>query len=400
MKTKFIWFVFSLIFAVSFFTACNPAEDKVVVRHRIVTNNKVLHIYKDTIPGAELLSKLNPGHEVFYPERKSNNWIRVNIQEHGSRSGYIRPHNMVSDTTIITHSSVLRDKYNQPKVAALDEKFDSIAIAYLKRFPIKKTNFWIFAIVIAIGIGTFYSISDTDIPTLAQILALLIYSPFALWVAFNIHQYGLSQIDGFLFRLIILLAVLALTVFMITGITASVGKFIGHKFTFKFCTGTSLGIYLVYFGIAFLHRLSDFFYKVAIFIYALFFLYYVVARIIHIFKNFDFKIIFIFSFCIELVVFFICILLVNVILIPMQLVSSILITHLSGLLLMGCMFVSFFSFLALHNSSGDSEEPYIIDRFYDDFGIVMDRKSDGYWYDQQGYKYKDRDGNERVSGKY
>lgn len=109
-------------------------------------------MYKDTIAGSKVIGKLKPGDEVWYPSRKSDKWTKVSLQKFSSTTVFIKTRNLTSDTTIITHSSVLRDKYNQPKVAALDEKYDSIAISYLNWFPIKKANFWIYAIVTGIGI--------------------------------------------------------------------------------------------------------------------------------------------------------------------------------------------------------------------------------------------------------
>ena len=101
---------------------------------------------------------------------------------------------------------------------------------------------------------------------------------------------------------------------------------------------------------------------------------------------------------IDFTAFFICIFLISSILIPLQVVSSVLFTHLSGLLLIASMFVSFFAGLTF--GSGHDEEPYVLDTFYHDGGIPMFKKSDGFWYDLAGNKYKDRNGEEVVKRKH
>ena len=111
----------------------------------------------------------------------------------------------------------MRDEYGLEIVPDLDETLDSVAQSYLGFFPIKKVNFWIFATILAIGICIFLAISDVAAPLWAQLIAFALVTPFALWIAFNIQQHDMTQIDGFFYRLIILLGFLALTVFMITA---------------------------------------------------------------------------------------------------------------------------------------------------------------------------------------
>lgn len=64
-----------------------------------------------------------------------------------------------------------------------------------------------------------------------------------------------------------------------------------------------------------------------------------------------------------------------------------------------CIYVRFF-FAGLTFGSGHDEEPYVLDAFYHDGGIPMFKKSDGFWYDLAGNKYKDRNGEEVVKRKH
>ena len=282
MKTKHFGLLISFILITILFSSCNPAEDKRVITHTIVTEKNTVSLYEDSISKSKVICKLKPGDEVFHPDMTSNGMASVALYKYGPQKGYIDRKYISSDTTIITHSSVLRDEYGLVIVPYLDETLDSVAQSYLDFFPIKKANFWIFAIVLAIGIGIFYGISDIKVPIGVQLLAFVLASPFALWIAFNIQQYDMTQIDGFFYRLIILLAFLVLTVLMLTALTASVGKLIGHNLTFKSTIWGGLSVFLIYFGVAYIHSLSDFFFKFGIAVYAAIMLYYVIKRAIYI----------------------------------------------------------------------------------------------------------------------
>ena len=95
------------------FAACNPAEDKKEITHTITTNKKSISIYSDSIPKSKAIGKLKPGDEVFHPEYTSNGMAGVSLYKYGPTKGYIKKEYISSDTVIITHSSVLRNEYDQ-----------------------------------------------------------------------------------------------------------------------------------------------------------------------------------------------------------------------------------------------------------------------------------------------
>ena len=233
MNKSVFKFIITLVLASFLFTACDPAVDKREIKHTIVTNKKSINVYRDSI-GSKVASKLNPGDEVFQPEEVSNGMVEIALTKFGPSVGYIKAEYISSDTTIITHSSVLRNEYNQEIVPDLDEKFDAIADWYLDWFPIEEGGFWTYAIILALGIAIFYGLSDTKVPLGGQLITIILYSPVITWLAFYIHKHGLIHVDSFILRLIIMCGFIATTVFMTTALTASVGKLIGHKFTFKF----------------------------------------------------------------------------------------------------------------------------------------------------------------------
>ena len=397
MKTKHFCLLISFILISVLFSSCNPAEDKRVIKHTIVTDRKTVNLYEDSISTSKVVCKLNAGDEVFHPDMTSNGMASVALYMYGPQKGYIDRKYISSDTTIITHSSVLRNEYGLKIVPYLDETLDSVAQSYLDFFPIKKANFWIFAIILAIGIGIFYGISDIKVPLGAQLLAIGFASPFALWIAFNIQQHDMTQIDGFFYRLIILLAFLVLTVFMITALTASVGKLIGHNLTFKSTIWSTLSVYLIYFGVAYIHSLSDFFFKFGLTIYAVILLYYVIKRAINIIRDEGVSLKAISLLLSYIAVLFISIVLINIIMIPIQVVSSILITQLIGAFMVIFIAVQFMAGVAFSspNDSYSSSSPRSSQSDGSVYeheiygGLTRGRGFDNNWYDEDGNKYEE-----------
>ena len=399
MRTNLLGLLIAFIF-VSLFSSCNPAEDKVIITHTIVSKKGVC-IYKDSVTTSKVVGRLKRGDKVFYPDFTANGMARVSLYEFGPDVGYIDRKHIASDTTIITHSSVLRDEYGLEIVPDLDETLDSVAQSYLGFFPIKKANFWIFATILAIGICIFLAISDVAAPLWAQLIAFALVTPFALWIAFNIQQHDMTQIDGFFYRLIILLGFLALTVFMITALTASVGKLIGHNFTFKSTVWSSISIFLIYFGVAYVHSLSDFFFKFGMFIYAAIILYYVVQRAIQIKQEEGLGLKALWQLLLYIVLLAVSIVLINVIMIPMQVVASILLTHLLGAFMMIFVVVQFMAGVAFNQSDGShsSSSSDYGDKPNDDGskyeheicgGLTRGSGSfDNHWYDENGKKYEE-----------
>ena len=400
MKTKHLGLLIAFILVATLFSACNPADDKVIIDHTIVAKKSVC-IYKDSVTTSKVVGRLKRGDKVYYPDFTSNGMAKVSLYEFGPKVGYIERKHIESDTTIITHSSVLRDEYGLEIVPDLDETFDAVAQGYLRYFPIKKANFWIFATILAIGICIFLGISDTKAPFLGQVIAFVLATPFALWIAFNIQQHDMTQIDGFFCRLIILLGFLALTVFMITALTASVGKLIGHNFTFKSTVWSSISIFLIYFGIAYVHSLSDFFFKFGMFIYAAIILYYVVQRAIDIKREEGLGLKALWQLLLYIVVLAVSIVLINVIMIPMQVVSSILLTHLLGAFMLIFAVAEFMAGVAFNQSDGShsSSSSDYGDKPQDDGskyeheicgGLTRGSGSfDNHWYDENGKKYEE-----------
>lgn len=383
---------FSLVllsFVSSLFLACSPAEDRVVHTYTIV-NCKYANVMKDTLPGSKVISKVKVGTELYLPSTESKNWTSTFMS--GLRTtGYINNKYVKKETTIITHSSRLRSEYNQKIVPDLDEKYDSVAKKYVAAFPMKKVSFWRFAILIAIGIAVFYGIADVDVPLGFQLFGLIAYAPFGLWLAFATHLYGFKDIDGFLARLIILLGMLALVVCMTMAITASIGKFVGHNFTFRYCIATTIGISLTYFGVAFFHYLADFFFKFLIFLYILFFIYFLIKRAFRIKRLYEDGDTEWWGYIVEIIsiplIFGAVTAFLGVIYVPMQVVSSLLLSQLSGLVFIIYMIICGFTGLAYNSSNDDSERDfYVVGPTYDGSGLR--EGSDGYYYDVFGNKYK------------
>lgn len=387
----------NLLYLVSFcviailLVSCSAAGDKTVRTHTIANCKNYVTVIGDTLSRKKLDVKLKAGDKVFWPEKMSENWVRIYFTEYGAQHGYIHPKYIVSDTTIIKHSNVLREEYGQEIIPDLDEKYDSIVDAYLDFFPIKEAGFWTLTIIIAIGIALFYGISDVKVPLGAQLIAIIIYSPFATWMAFIVQRHGFVLIDGFFLRLIILLAMLVLAVLMITGFTASIGKLIGHSLTFKYSILTTCCMFLIYLGIAYIHSLSDFFFKVTIFVYAIFFICYIVNKIKEIKSIYRFCD----SSCLPLVIkdllFAVAIFIgttifISVVFVPMQIVSSILVTELTALIMtviiVGLSILSFG-----HNpgypASDSSERVYVPGVGY------AQKDSSGYYYDHANQQYEE-----------
>lgn len=397
MKTKHFGLLISFILITILFSSCNPAEDKRVITHTIVTEKNTVSLYEDSISKSKVICKLKPGDEVFHPDMTSNGMAGVALYKYGPQKGYIDRKYISSDTTIITHSSVLRDEYGLVIVPYLDEALDSVAQSYLDFFPIKKANFWIFAIVLAIGIGIFYDISDIKVPIGVQLLAFVLASPFALWIAFNIQQYDMTQIDGFFYRLIILLAFLVLTVLMLTALTASVGKLIGHNLTFKSTIWGGLSVFLIYFGVAYIHSLSDFFFKFGIAVYAAIMLYYVIKRAIYIKRDEGLNLRALYLLLSYIAVLLISVVLINIIMIPMQVVSSILITQLLGAFMVIFIAVQFLAGVAFsssddsYSSSSSSSSQSDGSKYEHEIygGLTRGSGFDNNWYDENGRKYEE-----------
>ena len=404
MKRKLIGYTILIIFTAFLFTACNPAEDKIVTKHTI-TNTKSINLYSDSIAGSDVVCTLNPGDEVFHPKKRSNGMVGVSLYKFGPCKGYIKAKYLSSDTTIITHSSVLRDEYDQEIVPHLDEKLDSFADWYLDWFPIDEGGFWTFAIILALGVAIFYGLSNTDVPLGVQLIALILYSPFVIWVAMNIHKYDMTQVDGFLFRLIIMLAFLAAAIFIVTAITASFGKLIGHNFTFKFSIWTTISIYIIYFGVAYTHSLCDFFFKFAMLVYGAFFIYYVVEQVMNMIRYAGFSLRSITRLLSNIIIFGLSIVLICSIMIPVQIISSVLITHLLGALLILVIPILFLGGIAA-NPSGEyrgSASAWEEDKptsWHEDKGTKYEHEISGglrrgtgafdnNWYDSDGNKYEE-----------
>ncbi len=383
---------FSLVlfsFVSLLFLACSPAEDKVVRTYTIV-NCKYADVMKDTLPGSKVISRLQAGTELYLVTSESKNWTYTLVPGISS-SGYINNKYVKKETTIITHSSLLRDEYRQKIVPDLDEKYDSVAQKYVAFFPMKKVSFWRFAILIAIGIAVFFGIANVDVPLGIQLFGLIAYAPFGLWMAFITHLYGFRDIDGFFARLIILLGMLALVVFMTMAITASIGKMVGHNFTFRYCVATTIGINLTYFGVAFFHYLTDFFFKFLIFLYILFFIYFLIKRVLRIKRLYEDGDTAWWGYIVEIIsiplIFAAVTTFIGAIYVPMQVVSSILIGQLSGLVFIFYMIICGFTGLAYNSSEDDSEGGvYKVGPTYDNSGLT--EGSDGYYYDVFGNKFQ------------
>lgn len=399
MKSNLFRLTISLIFISLLASACNPAEDKIETTHTIVTNKKSVNLYSDSIEGSKVVCKLKPGDQVFHPEECANGMVGVALYEFGPSKGYIKAENISSDTTFIAHSSVLRDEYEQEIVPDLDEKFDFISQSYLELFPIKEGGFWTYAIILAIGIAILYGVSNIDVPIGGQLFGILITAPFAIWIAFNIHTHALTQVDGFLYRLIIILEFLALAILMITAITASIGKLIGHNFTFKFSVWATISIYLIYLGVAYIHSLCDFFFKAALFVFAIFGLYYFIDQIRLMIRYAGFSLEAIGRLLLNLTIFILSIAFIYSIMIPLQWVSSILFTQLLGALLVVVIPILFLWGIA-SSPSGDyrgsaswHSNPKNDGSVYEhqiSGGLTRGSGSfDSNWYDSDGNKYEE-----------
>lgn len=387
---KLLYFVSFCIIAL-FLVSCNPAEDKIVYKHTITNCRNYVNVFADTLSYSKLNVKLKSGDQVYNLEKMSDNWVRINFTEFGAQYGYINPQYIVSDTTVITHSGVLREKYDQKIIPDLDEAYDSIADAYLDFFPIKRATFWTLAIIIAIGIAIFLGISDVSIPLGVQLFAITIYAPFAIWIAFVVQRNGFVLIDGFLLRLIILLGMLALAALMILGFTASIGKLIGHNLTFKYSTFSTCCIFLIYLGIAYLHSLSDFFFKVAVCVYAIFCIYYIVnqIRVIkHRYRFCDFRCFpwVIKDLLLTPVVFLGATIFIGIIFIPMQIVASILVTQLTAVIM--AVIMTAMSFAGLLHNGGYYESDTSDTAYLPGVGYVK-RDSSGYYYDHNNQQYEE-----------
>ena len=400
MNKSVFKFIITLVLASFLFTACDPAVDKREIKHTIVTNKKSINVYRDSI-GSKVASKLNPGDEVLQPEEVSNGMVEIALTKFGPSVGYIKAEYISSDTTIITHSSVLRNEYNQEIVPDLDEKFDAIADWYLDWFPIEEGGFWTYAIILALGIAIFYGLSDTKVPLGGQLITIILYSPVITWLAFYIHKHGLIHVDGFILRLIIMCGFIATTVFMTTALTASVGKLIGHKFTFKFIIWTTISIFLIYLGVAFLHSLCDFFFKFGIVIFGIFFLYFFIDQIISMIRYAEFSLSSIGRLLSNFIIFCLSIVLISVIMIPVQITSSLILMHLLGAfvtILIPILFITTFSYsqageYSSMTSSWASDRPQNNNTKYEhEISGGLRRGTgdfDNNWYDENGNKYEE-----------
>lgn len=399
MKSKFWGYTIFLLFASFLLAACNPAEDKKVITHTITTTKKSISIYSDSIPKSKAIGKLKPGDEVFHPEYTSNGMAGVSLYKYGPTKGYIKKEYISSDTTIITLTSVLRNEYDQKIIPDLDEKFEKFRDWYLDFFPIEEGGFWTYTIILALGIILLYSLSDKSIDLSIQLISLVLYSPFVIWVALNIHKYGLIHVDGFILRLIIMLGFLATAIFMITTITASFGKLIGHNFTFKFSVWTTISLFLIYLGVAYFHSCCDFFFKFSVFIYGIFFLYYFIDQIVGMIRYAGFNLKSICRLLLNLIIFGLSVMLISIIMIPVQITSAIIITNLIGglfALMIPILFVGgalnssgnysgSASSWGNHNSNPDgSKNEHEISG-----GLTRGSGFDNNWYDQDGRKYEE-----------
>ena len=215
--------------------------------------------------------------------------------------------------------------------------------------------------------------------------------------------------DGFFFRLLIILAFLVLTVFMITALTASMGKLIGHTLAFKSILWGTASVFLVYLGVAYIHSLSDFFFKLGILVYIGIVLYYFIKHTIQIIKsNKRNKIRMLGVLFSYIAVLLISIALINTIMIPMQVVSSILLTHLIVALMVFFIVAKFpigavsyahrpipsNSDSSMSNDSSQSDNSIYGHQIYG--GVTRGGDWwDNYWYDNDGHKYE-----ETSPGKY
>ncbi len=399
---KHLNLIFGVILSALCFMACNPAEDIITVTHTIANSPQKVNVVKDTLPNAAVVTTVEIGSEVNYPNSYDNGWTHVTVGAAINHlEGYIPSRYIQTDTTIVTHSSILREKHHQKITPTLDEKYDSFAMRYVDSFPVKRASFWTMAIIIAIGIAIFHGTADIKIPLGIQLFGILIYAPFAAWIAFYTHLHGLAQIDGFLPRLILIVGMLALMVFMILSITASVGKIAGHNFTFKYCTTTTMGVYLIYLGVAYLHSLSDFFFKVLIFIYIMCFVYFVITRFKQLGYGYMSREEKVKKYAVEIILlpirFVLTTAFITCLMAPMQAISSVLITQLFGVLII--VFIGGSGLIALGYDSSDkskkSNKPYLVGPVNDGSGLY--EWSDGTYRDEYGVKYE-KDG--WANGKY
>ena len=399
MKSKFWGYTIFLLFVSFLFAACNPAEDKKEITHTITTNKKSISIYSDSIPKSKAMGKLKPGDEVFHPEYTSNGMAGVSLYKYGPTKGYIKKEYISSDTVIITHSSVLRNEYDQEIVPDLDEKLDSFADWYLDFFPIEEGGFWTYAIILAIGIAIFYGLSDNSLNLSLQLISLVLYSPFVIWVALNIYKYGLIHVDGFLLRLVIMLGFLATAILMVTTITASFGKLIGHNFTFKFSVWTVMSLFLIYLGVAFIHSLCDFLFKFSVFIYGIFFLYFFIDQIVNMIRYAGFNLKSICRLLLNLILFVLSVILIRIIMIPVQITSAIIFTNLLGglfalmipILFVGGALNSSGNYSGSASSWGNNNSNPDGSKYEHEISGGLTRGSgfDNHWYDQDGRKYEE-----------
>lgn len=357
------------------FTACNPAEDRITYTYTITNCDHSIEVMEEPSNNSRVVRKLNYGDEIVYPSSTNEGWTKVTKKGESNPSGYIQTQYIKTDTTVITHSSVLREKYDQKYIPTLDEKYDELAQNYIAKFPIKKASFWTLAIIVAIGIAIFYGIADIKCPLGAQIFVLLIYSPFATWIAFYTQQHGFAEIDDFLPRLIILVAMIALTLFMLFAITASFGKILGHKLTFNYCIWSTLCIYFIYIGVSYFHRACDFFLKFFIFVYALIFIIFFITSIKSRYERGERNWLVYLRDIITLpIMFALNTTIINCLFMPMQILSSILITQLSILILLATIAVGALSSLAYSGPSTTNSERT------PSGSPELKQGSDGYWY--------------------
>lgn len=368
--------------------SCNELKDKTMTVYRVAECGESVAVRKKPSRDSEIMAELSPGQELSNVD-EAGEWYVVAYGENWDDKGYVPAKFIVSEEVVLTKSEILSKEYNQKVTPPLIEKYRLISSRYLEVFPLKKCPFWvimIIAIVVSLIASAMIEFPGQDF--WLKLLFLLICLPFLTWVSFSLYENGL-EFRNFWLRLISMAALLV-TAFLFTYAVYSVfvpyimpSYLKGHLF------GLAITVFLCYLAVAFLHRQADrvLYVASAVFAFRYFKCAWLQAKYMSARRKWWQSV---FDFCVFLLLLLVFNVYVVVMLVPLQVISSIMIVELLQLALL--ISVAFFwldgALSSPLNGGPDMDAEFV---GYD-WQTGLTEKSDGYFYDSDGKRYEKIDG--------
>lgn len=371
--------------------SCNDLEDKTKTVYKVADCSESVVVRKEPTVRSKVITELSPRQELFYV-REAGDWYYVERCE-GAEGGYVPARFIVPEEVIVTMSEILSQEYNQKLTPHLVEYYRMIAFKYLELFPIKKCSFWAIIIIAVIAaLIASAAASMTAYRLWQRVLLLIACLPFVSWVSFSLYLNGL-EISSFWLRLIAAAFVLVLAVIMTHAVYCVFSPFVRGSYLQAHLRSLALTVFASYLSVTFFQKCADLVCYVAIVVFAFYYIRYVWSQLRYMapIRKWWQLIVDFFVFTLFGLIFNIY---TGVMLVPLQVISSILIIQLVLVaIIVMAVTIGLDGILSMPMFGDISSGLVIVGHNY---RLRLTEKSDGYFYDSYGNKFKKIDDDQYI----